>query len=45
MIAAAGYPRLVRGERADLTLNAVASLPLAERDVVEKGRGAGRTRP
>jgi N6-L-threonylcarbamoyladenine synthase len=30
MIAAAGYWRLARGERADLTLNATASLPLAE---------------
>jgi N6-L-threonylcarbamoyladenine synthase len=30
MIAAAGYWRLSRGERADLTLNATASLPLAE---------------
>jgi N6-L-threonylcarbamoyladenine synthase len=30
MIAAAGYWRLRRGERADLTLNATASLPLAE---------------
>ncbi len=29
MIAAAGYWRLVRGERADLTLNATASLPLS----------------
>jgi N6-L-threonylcarbamoyladenine synthase len=29
MIAAAGYWRLLRGERADLTLNATASLPLA----------------
>jgi N6-L-threonylcarbamoyladenine synthase len=29
MIAAAGYWRLQRGERADLTLNATASLPLA----------------
>jgi len=29
MIAAAGYWRLARGERADLTLNATASLPLA----------------
>ena len=29
MIAAAGYWRLVRGERADLSLNATASLPLA----------------
>jgi N6-L-threonylcarbamoyladenine synthase len=29
MIAAAGYWRLRRGERADLTLNATASLPLA----------------
>jgi N6-L-threonylcarbamoyladenine synthase len=29
MIAAAGYWHLVRGERADLTLNATASLPLA----------------
>jgi N6-L-threonylcarbamoyladenine synthase len=28
MIAAAGYWRLLRGERADLTLNATASLPL-----------------
>jgi N6-L-threonylcarbamoyladenine synthase len=28
MIAAAGYWRLQRGERADLTLNATASLPL-----------------
>ena len=28
MIAAAGYHHLVRGERADLTLNATASLPL-----------------
>jgi N6-L-threonylcarbamoyladenine synthase len=28
MIAAAGYHRLARGERADLTLNATASLPL-----------------
>jgi N6-L-threonylcarbamoyladenine synthase len=31
MIAAAGYWRLVRGERADLALNATASLPLAGR--------------
>ena len=30
MIAAAGYHRLVRGERADLTLNATASLPLGQ---------------
>jgi len=30
MIAAAGYWRLARGERADLTLNATATLPLAE---------------
>ena len=30
MIAAAGYWRLLRGERADLTLNATASLPLAD---------------
>jgi N6-L-threonylcarbamoyladenine synthase len=29
MIACAGYHRLMRGERADLTLNAVASLPLS----------------
>ncbi|HEY2746733.1 MAG TPA: tRNA (adenosine(37)-N6)-threonylcarbamoyltransferase complex transferase subunit TsaD [Polyangia bacterium] len=29
MIAAAGYWRLLRGERADLSLNATASLPLA----------------
>jgi hypothetical protein len=29
MIAAAGYWRLRRGERADLSLNATASLPLA----------------
>jgi hypothetical protein len=28
MIACAGYYRLVRGERADLSLNAVATLPL-----------------
>jgi tRNA N6-adenosine threonylcarbamoyltransferase len=28
MIAAAGYHRLLRGERADLSLNAVASLPI-----------------
>jgi N6-L-threonylcarbamoyladenine synthase len=30
MIAAAGYWRLQRGERADLTLNATATLPLAD---------------
>ena len=30
MIAAAGYWRLQRGERADLTLNATATLPLSE---------------
>lgn len=29
MIAAAGYPRFLAGERADLTLNAEANLPLA----------------
>jgi len=29
MIAAAGYWRLLRGERADLSLNATASLPLS----------------
>ena len=29
MIAAAGYWRLERGERADLSLNATASLPLS----------------
>jgi N6-L-threonylcarbamoyladenine synthase len=29
MIAAAGQARLAAGERADLTLNAVATLPLA----------------
>jgi N6-L-threonylcarbamoyladenine synthase len=29
MIACAGYYRLARGERADLTLNATATLPLA----------------
>jgi N6-L-threonylcarbamoyladenine synthase len=31
MIACAGYHRLARGERADLSLNATATLPLSER--------------
>ena len=31
MIAAAGYHRLVRGERAELTMNASSSLPLPAR--------------
>ena len=44
MIAAAGYFRLLRGERDDLTLNAVASLPLGPRPIREKGPGAGRVR-
>ncbi|MEO6952422.1 MAG: tRNA (adenosine(37)-N6)-threonylcarbamoyltransferase complex transferase subunit TsaD [Polyangia bacterium] len=47
MIACAGYHRLLAGERADLSLNAVASLPLDPRPsaskAARKGPGVGRS--
>ena len=46
MIACAGYHRLLAGERADLSLNAVASLPMDPRPSAaksaRKGSGVGR---